>query len=137
MESDDYKAMCEIVIRQINNRKDELNKAVQHETKNNIEKPRKDLPCNNCYMRRTNTNLEQNDDPKDLYCKRAKININRDLFLPQDFSKKQIAICKHAYDEIAKEGFFDVSLDDCQKEYERKVKKEMQFQIKDFTLGEI
>ena len=78
-------------------------------------------------MRRTHTNLEQNDDPKELYCKRAKIDINGYLFLPQDFSKKQIVICKNAYDEIDKEGFYDGSIHDRQKEYQRKVEKEMQF----------
>ena len=73
------------------------------------------------------TNLEQNNEPKELFCKKAKLDINGYLFLPQDFSKKQIVICRHTYDEIDKGGFYDGSIHDCQQEYKRKVEKEMQF----------
>ena len=51
MESEEYKEMCKIVIRQINNRKDELNKAIEHKTRNWIGKPTKDIWCNDCFMR--------------------------------------------------------------------------------------
>ena len=127
MESEDYKEMCKIVIRQINNRKDELNKAVQHETKNSIGKPIKDIRCNDCFMRRTHNNLEQNVEPKDLFCHQAKLDIHGSLFLPDDFSKKLILICRHAYDEINQEGFFDGNIIDRQHEYRLKVQKEMKF----------
>ena len=121
MESEDYKEICEVVIRQINNHKDELNKAVQHKTRNSIEKPRTDIQCNDCYMRRMHANLEQNNEPKELFCKKAKLDINGYLFLPQDFSKKQIVICRHDYDEIDKEGCYEGGIHDCQQEYKRKV----------------
>ena len=64
---------------------------------------------------------------KNFFCKKAKIDINGYLFLPQDFSKKQIVICSHAYEEIDQEGFYDGSIHDRQQEYRRKVKKEMKF----------
>ena len=119
--------MCEVVIRQINNCKDELNKAVQHKTRNSIRKPTKDIQYNDCFMQQMHNNLEQNVELKHLFCKKVKLDINGYLFLPQDFSKKPILICRHVYDEIDQEGFYNGSIHDCQQEYRRKVEKEMQF----------
>ena len=50
MESEEYKEMSEIVTRQINNRNDELNKAIEYEKKNRIGKPLREIWCNDCFM---------------------------------------------------------------------------------------
>ena len=79
MESEEYKEMSEIVTRQINNRKDELNKAIQHKKKNSIGKPTKDIECNDC--------LEQNVEPTNLFCGQAKLDIRGKLFFLTIFVK--------------------------------------------------
>ena len=68
MESEEYKEMCKIVVRQINNRKDEPNNAFEHEKKNRIGKPTKDIQCNDCFMLLTLYDLEEKIEPKNLLC---------------------------------------------------------------------
>ena len=105
--------MCEIVTRQINNRKDELNKAIEHQKKNKIGTPSREIRCNDCFMVQRLYNWEENFEPKNLFCGQAKLYIDDTLYLPDKFCKRQILICKQAYDEIDKDGFFDGSIADC------------------------
>ena len=90
MESEEYKEICKIIIRQIKNCKDELNKAVQHKTRNSIEKPTKDIQCNDCFMQQTHNNLEQNVEPKDLFCHKLSLISMAHFFFLTIFVKNRI-----------------------------------------------
>ena len=63
----------------------------------------------------------------DLYCDEAKIAINDSLYLADDFCKRQINICKDAYEEIERNGFYDSTLSDRQKEFKMNYTKVMEF----------
>ena len=77
-------------------------------------------------------NLEENVQPKNLFCGQAKFDIYDTLYLADKFCKRQILICRHDYDEIDQEGCFDGNIVDCQHEYRFKVKKEMEYQKRRF-----
>ena len=82
MESEEYKEMCKIVIRNINNRKDEINKAIKYEKKNRIGKPSREIWCNDCFMLQRFSNWEEIVEPKYLFCGQAKLDIYDTLYLP-------------------------------------------------------
>ena len=85
MELEEYKEMSDIVIRQINNCKDELNKAIKHEKKNKIGMPSK---CNDFFMEQILYKWEQNIEPKNVFCGPAKLNIDDTLYLLDEFCKR-------------------------------------------------
>ena len=117
--------MCKIITRQIINCKNELNKSIKHEKKNKIGTPSKEIWYNDCFMVQRFYNWEENVEPKNLF---GLTDIYDTLYLPEEFCKRQILICRHTYDEIDQGWFCDGKLVDCQLEFKLKVVKEMEFQ---------
>ena len=72
-------------MRQIINRKYELNKAIKHEKKNKIGTPSREIRCNNCFMVQSLYNWEENVEQKNLFCCQAKLDIYDMLYLPDEF----------------------------------------------------
>ena len=103
MEMEEYKEMSKTIVRQINHGKDELDKAFEHRKINKIGTPSREIWCHDCFMVGRLYNWEE---AKNLFYDQAKLDINCKLYLPGQFFKRQILICKQAYDEIEKDGFF-------------------------------
>ena len=129
MELEEYKQMSKTVIRQIYNREDELDKAIDHEKKNKIGTPSREIQCNDCFMVQRLYNLELNIEPKNLFCGQPKLDINYILNL-RDVYKRQILICKHAFDEIDQDGFYGGTIADHQLEFKLRYAKTKDFSSK-------
>ena len=127
MESEEYKEICKIVIRHINNCKGKLNTAVQHETKIVLESLQKisDAMTVLCYKGVIIWNKTLNQKTC-FVIKLSLISVAYFFFLTI-FVKDRFLFAGMLMMKFNQEGFFGGNIVDCQHKYRLKVQKEMEF----------